>query len=148
MSVFAVMRLTKPTLFTNLPVTCEDRDLPGMPVNLKTKTKLSRQIILQLFSLLLSLHIRVFLAAPPLAAVTLQLQDRVVCTADCLDPRRTVLIYSESRKCCSSSSQNTLSTVQYHEPIKPNCVLCEEHLSETWAGFQSAGEPHKGRAHA
>uniref|UniRef100_A0A7N6FHP6 Trafficking protein particle complex subunit 13 n=1 Tax=Anabas testudineus TaxID=64144 RepID=A0A7N6FHP6_ANATE len=24
-----VMRLTKPTLFTNLPVTCEDRDLPG-----------------------------------------------------------------------------------------------------------------------
>lgn len=26
---FAVMRLTKPTLFTNLPVTCEDRDLPG-----------------------------------------------------------------------------------------------------------------------
>lgn len=23
------MRLTKPTLFTNLPVTCEDRDLPG-----------------------------------------------------------------------------------------------------------------------
>lgn len=26
---FIVMRLTKPTLFTNLPVTCEDRDLPG-----------------------------------------------------------------------------------------------------------------------
>uniref|UniRef100_A0AAQ5ZSU3 Trafficking protein particle complex subunit 13 n=1 Tax=Amphiprion ocellaris TaxID=80972 RepID=A0AAQ5ZSU3_AMPOC len=26
---FTVMRLTKPTLFTNLPVTCEDRDLPG-----------------------------------------------------------------------------------------------------------------------
>ncbi|XP_071219794.1 trafficking protein particle complex subunit 13-like isoform X7 [Salvelinus alpinus] len=24
-----VMRLTKPTLFTNMPVTCEDRDLPG-----------------------------------------------------------------------------------------------------------------------
>nr|XP_046174091.1 trafficking protein particle complex subunit 13-like isoform X2 [Oncorhynchus gorbuscha] len=24
-----VMRLTKPTLFTNIPVTCEDRDLPG-----------------------------------------------------------------------------------------------------------------------
>uniref|UniRef100_A0A8D3C502 Trafficking protein particle complex subunit 13 n=1 Tax=Scophthalmus maximus TaxID=52904 RepID=A0A8D3C502_SCOMX len=24
-----LMRLTKPTLFTNLPVTCEDRDLPG-----------------------------------------------------------------------------------------------------------------------
>uniref|UniRef100_A0A8D3D3I3 Trafficking protein particle complex subunit 13 n=1 Tax=Scophthalmus maximus TaxID=52904 RepID=A0A8D3D3I3_SCOMX len=24
-----IMRLTKPTLFTNLPVTCEDRDLPG-----------------------------------------------------------------------------------------------------------------------
>ncbi|XP_043919291.1 trafficking protein particle complex subunit 13 isoform X2 [Protopterus annectens] len=24
-----VMRLTKPTLFTNVPVTCEDRDLPG-----------------------------------------------------------------------------------------------------------------------
>lgn len=27
--VFAVMRLTKPTLFTNIPVTCEERDLPG-----------------------------------------------------------------------------------------------------------------------
>uniref|UniRef100_A0A8C7Q0U6 Trafficking protein particle complex subunit 13 n=2 Tax=Oncorhynchus TaxID=8016 RepID=A0A8C7Q0U6_ONCMY len=26
---FTVMRLTKPTLFTNMPVTCEDRDLPG-----------------------------------------------------------------------------------------------------------------------
>ncbi|XP_074056381.1 trafficking protein particle complex subunit 13 isoform X6 [Macrotis lagotis] len=25
----SVMRLTKPTLFTNIPVTCEDRDLPG-----------------------------------------------------------------------------------------------------------------------
>ncbi|KAL8203807.1 UNVERIFIED_CONTAM: Trafficking protein particle complex subunit 13, partial [Gekko kuhli] len=23
------MRLTKPTLFTNIPVTCEERDLPG-----------------------------------------------------------------------------------------------------------------------
>lgn len=29
-SDFAVMRLTKPTLFTNIPVTCEERDLPGM----------------------------------------------------------------------------------------------------------------------
>jgi len=28
--IFAVMRLTKPTLFTNIPVTCEERDLPGM----------------------------------------------------------------------------------------------------------------------
>ncbi|NXB52095.1 TPC13 protein, partial [Leucopsar rothschildi] len=27
--IFAVMRLTKPTLFTNIPVTCEERDLPG-----------------------------------------------------------------------------------------------------------------------
>ncbi|XP_035628574.1 trafficking protein particle complex subunit 13-like isoform X1 [Oncorhynchus keta] len=27
--VLCVMRLTKPTLFTNMPVTCEDRDLPG-----------------------------------------------------------------------------------------------------------------------
>uniref|UniRef100_A0A2K6EI94 Trafficking protein particle complex subunit 13 n=1 Tax=Propithecus coquereli TaxID=379532 RepID=A0A2K6EI94_PROCO len=24
-----VMRLTKPTLFTNIPVTCEEKDLPG-----------------------------------------------------------------------------------------------------------------------
>lgn len=32
-SCLAVMRLTKPTLFTNLPVTCEDRDLPGMLVH-------------------------------------------------------------------------------------------------------------------
>lgn len=24
------MRLTKPTLFTNIPVTCEEKDLPGM----------------------------------------------------------------------------------------------------------------------
>uniref|UniRef100_A0A4W4FES3 Trafficking protein particle complex subunit 13 n=1 Tax=Electrophorus electricus TaxID=8005 RepID=A0A4W4FES3_ELEEL len=29
MSFSSVMRLTKPTLFTNMPVTCEDRDLPG-----------------------------------------------------------------------------------------------------------------------
>ncbi|KAH0627973.1 hypothetical protein JD844_008597 [Phrynosoma platyrhinos] len=28
-SKFTVMRLTKPTLFTNIPVTCEERDLPG-----------------------------------------------------------------------------------------------------------------------
>lgn len=28
-SEFTVMRLTKPTLFTNVPVTCEERDLPG-----------------------------------------------------------------------------------------------------------------------
>lgn len=27
---FTVMRLTKPTLFTNIPVTCEEKDLPGM----------------------------------------------------------------------------------------------------------------------
>lgn len=27
--ILAVMRLTKPTLFTNIPVTCEERDLPG-----------------------------------------------------------------------------------------------------------------------
>lgn len=26
---FTVMRLTKPTLFTNIPVTCEEKDLPG-----------------------------------------------------------------------------------------------------------------------
>ncbi|NXJ42702.1 TPC13 protein, partial [Ciconia maguari] len=30
---FAVMRLTKPTLFTNIPVTCEERDLPGYLFN-------------------------------------------------------------------------------------------------------------------
>lgn len=30
---FTVMRLTKPTLFTNLPVTCEDRDLPGKHIH-------------------------------------------------------------------------------------------------------------------
>ncbi|XP_029432033.1 trafficking protein particle complex subunit 13 isoform X3 [Rhinatrema bivittatum] len=29
----SVMRLTKPTLFTNIPVTCEDRDLPGDLLN-------------------------------------------------------------------------------------------------------------------
>ncbi|XP_063819260.1 trafficking protein particle complex subunit 13 isoform X2 [Pseudophryne corroboree] len=27
--IILMMRLTKPTLFTNIPVTCEDRDLPG-----------------------------------------------------------------------------------------------------------------------
>uniref|UniRef100_H3B2R8 Trafficking protein particle complex subunit 13 n=1 Tax=Latimeria chalumnae TaxID=7897 RepID=H3B2R8_LATCH len=32
-----VMRLTKPTLFTNIPVTCEDRDLPGDLFNLLMK---------------------------------------------------------------------------------------------------------------
>ncbi|XP_078531284.1 trafficking protein particle complex subunit 13 isoform X2 [Lissotriton helveticus] len=32
-----VMRLTKPTLFTNIPVTCEDKDLPGELFNLLMK---------------------------------------------------------------------------------------------------------------
>lgn len=31
---FTVMRLTKPTLFTNIPVTCEEKDLPGMALTL------------------------------------------------------------------------------------------------------------------
>lgn len=61
---------------------------------------------------------------PLLAAVTLQLQDRVVHTAECLTPRRTIFIYSQSRKCCSSSGsmctwREALSTLRYHEPIKP-----------------------------
>nr|XP_048707860.1 trafficking protein particle complex subunit 13 isoform X4 [Caretta caretta] len=31
--IISVMRLTKPTLFTNIPVTCEERDLPGDLLN-------------------------------------------------------------------------------------------------------------------